>query len=308
MPFVDHFRPRNICGRLSSTPRMPDNAQDNLQLLQLVADSRLTGYLAVASICVLIYDHIVCFPDEVELMWKSRWRFAKIIYLFNRYFSLISICLNTTVILREITTSSVRWLKVQGSTSTVVIATVDLVLMVRVWILYGRRRWLVWLFIFMGIAEVVIMIVVDLFAYAEMTAYVRLGSLIKGCYAYNVPRFLTLYAAAPLLVTLIMFLLTLYKCGVTLHGNAHRVMPIWKLFLRDGVVWFLAVFAAGGSELIIWTSKRETLKQILVVPALVVYSTVASRAILNIKKIMSSESESDGITLSYPDPIVFAPV
>ncbi|KAJ7248756.1 hypothetical protein C8J57DRAFT_1357743 [Mycena rebaudengoi] len=165
------------------------------------------------------------------------------------------------------------------------------------------------------------MAIVDLFAYAEMTgmclflrfsyaihcpipAYVHLGSLIKGCYAYNVPRFLTLYAAAPLLVTFVMFLLTLYKCGVTLHRNDHRVMPIWKLFLRDGVVWFLAVFAAGGSELIIWTSKRETLKQLLVV----VYSTVASRAILNIKNIMSSESESDGITVSCPDPIIFAPV
>ncbi|KAJ7246658.1 hypothetical protein C8J57DRAFT_1523362 [Mycena rebaudengoi] len=65
MPYVDDLRPRNIHGRLPSTPRMPDNAQDNLQLLQLIADSRLTGYLAVASICVLIYDHIVCFPDEV---------------------------------------------------------------------------------------------------------------------------------------------------------------------------------------------------------------------------------------------------
>ncbi|KAJ7254814.1 hypothetical protein C8J57DRAFT_1346696, partial [Mycena rebaudengoi] len=138
-------------------------------------------------------------------------------------------------------------------------------------------------------------IVVDLFAYAEMT---------------DVPWFLTLYAAAPLLVTFIMFLLTL---------NVHRVMPIWKLFLRDGVVWFLAAFAAGGSELIIWSSKRETLKQILVEPsllmilasnrpALVVYSTVASWAILNIKKIMPSESESDGITLGCPNPIVFTPV
>ncbi|KAJ7240281.1 hypothetical protein C8J57DRAFT_1527723 [Mycena rebaudengoi] len=149
MPFVDDHSPRNI------------------RIRSITFHTTLTGYLAgtcvssllnvshdnvsppVASICVLIYDHIVCFPDEVELMRKS-------------------------LILREITTSSEY---VQGSTSTVV-----------------------WLFIFMGIAEFVITIVVDLFAYAEMTAYVHLGSLIKGCYAYNVPRFLTLYAAAPLLV------------------------------------------------------------------------------------------------------------
>lgn len=36
--------------------------------------------------------------------------------------------------------------------------------------------------------------------------------------------------------------MTVYKCGITLWRNAHQVMPVWKLFLRDGVVWFLAVF------------------------------------------------------------------
>ncbi|KAJ6498463.1 hypothetical protein C8R47DRAFT_1212152 [Mycena vitilis] len=114
-------------------------------------------------------------------------------------------------------------------------------------------------------------------------------SIIKGCYAYNVPRFLTFYAAAPLIVTLIMFLMTLYKCVLTLYRMDHRVMPLWKLFLRDGVVWFILVFAAGGSELLIWTMRRETLKQVLLVPALVVYSGVSSRTLLNIKQIMASD-------------------
>ncbi|KAJ7443705.1 hypothetical protein FB451DRAFT_1295410 [Mycena latifolia] len=288
-----------------------DDDDSSELLLQLVADSRLTGYLAgmchhswpgaqlmgiVASVCVLIYDHIVCFTQEVELMWKSRGGLAKSVYLWNRYFSLIAISLNASVIVREITTESscMSWLKVQGVTSTVIIGTVDLVLMLRVWILYGRPRAFVWLFAGMALAEVVLMIVVDFCAYAQMTKYVHLGSIIKGCYAYNVPRFLTLYAAAPLLVTFIMFLMTLYKCGTTLRRNTAHVMPIWKLFLRDGVVWFLAVFAAAGAELLIWTMRRETLKQLLVVPALVVYSTVASRTLLNIKAIMvASEPQTE---------------
>ncbi|KAJ6605088.1 hypothetical protein B0H10DRAFT_2005748 [Mycena sp. CBHHK59/15] len=69
---------------------------DAAELLQLVQDSRLTGYLAAAALCVLIYDHIVCIPDEVELIWKSRWGIAKIIYLWNRYFSLVAISLNAS--------------------------------------------------------------------------------------------------------------------------------------------------------------------------------------------------------------------
>lgn len=63
-------------------------------------------------------------------------------------------------------------------------------------------------------------------------------------------------------------------------------MPVWTLFLRDGVVWFVLVFgmslhfstvgvrlltysecvpAAGGTEVLIWSMRRETLKQLLVV-------------------------------------------
>jgi hypothetical protein len=82
-----------------------------------------------------------------------------------------------------------------------------------------------------------------------------------------------------------MFLMTLYKCGLTLYQMGDFAMPIWKLFLPDGVVWFVLVFgpssrlsfmlhphlkkhcllAAGGSEVLIWTSSRQTLKQLLVV-------------------------------------------
>ncbi|KAF8194780.1 hypothetical protein K438DRAFT_2017336 [Mycena galopus ATCC 62051] len=241
------------------------------EILQLIADSRVTGYFAVASVCLLLYDHIVCFPREVELVWSSRWGLAKAVYLWNRYFSLIAISLNTSVIVREIATATVciGWLKFQGITSTIIIGTVDFVLMHRVWIMYGRPRLFIWLFFFMGIAEVASRIAVDFVAYAQMTQYIHLGPILPGCYAYNVPRFLTVYAAVPLLVTFIMFAMTVYKCGVTLRNSEDQVMPVWKLFLRDGVLWFLAVFAAAGAALLIWTMRRETLKQLLVVPALV---------------------------------------
>ncbi|KAJ7176090.1 hypothetical protein C8R43DRAFT_553890 [Mycena crocata] len=286
---------------------MSSNGDNGIELLQLLEDSRLTGYVAVASFCVLIYDHIVCFHDEVDLMWTSRPGIAKFVYLWNRYFSLIAIGLNMSVIVRDIPTAAVciNWLKVQGMTSTIIIATVDFVLMLRVWILYGRPRIFVWLFAFLGLAEVTAMITVDFVAYAQMTEYVHLGTLLKGCYAYNVPRFLTIYAAVPLL-TFIMFAMTVYKCGITLWRNAHQVMPVWKLFLRDGVVWFLAVFAAAGAELLIWTMRRETLKQLLVVPALVVYSTVASRTLLNIKGIMATDRPNAEISeRESAGPIVF---
>ncbi|KAJ7443708.1 hypothetical protein FB451DRAFT_1413544 [Mycena latifolia] len=299
---------------------MSSNVDETVVLLQLVEDSRLTGCLAVASLCVLIYDHLICFGEEVELMWQSQWGLAKIIYLWNRHFSLVFISLATSAMLREMTTdnayvwkiSCTDWLKLQCVTSTVVIGTVDFVLMLRVWILYGRPRVLVWLFA----------ITVGFFAFAEISEYVHLGwadisplennfliadrPSLKGCYAYNVPRFLALSAAAPVFVTFIMFVLTVYKCCATLQGDIQHYMPVWRLFLRDGVVWFTVVLVAAGTELLIWGMRRDALKQLLVVPALVVYSTVASRALLNIKAIMAT---SDPQLETFPEvPIAFVSV
>jgi hypothetical protein len=42
--------------------------------------------------------------------------------------------------------------------------------------------------------------------------------------------------------TFIMFVMTVYKCCVTLQGQIHHAMPVWRLFLRDGVAWFIVVF------------------------------------------------------------------
>ncbi|KAJ7677160.1 hypothetical protein B0H17DRAFT_1079936 [Mycena rosella] len=171
-------------------------------------------------------------------MWKSHLGLAKIIYLWNRYFSLIAIWCELLLPIR-----------VQGVTSTVIIGTVDFVLMLRVWILFGRPRVLVWLLAGM---------VIDFLAYAQMTSMLYSSSPLLDFYPFH-------YSCETPLQTFVMFAMTVYKCCTTLDWNSHHVMPVWKLFLRDGLVWFLAVFAAAGAELLIWTMRRETLKQLLVV-------------------------------------------
>ncbi|KAJ7204538.1 hypothetical protein C8J57DRAFT_1735056 [Mycena rebaudengoi] len=309
------------------------------QLLQVIADSRLTGYFAGAALCVLIYDHIICSADEVELMWNSRWGLPKIIYFWNRYFSLIAVGLDTSVIVREIQTSRARRFYSRAPAPAHLMSRRELASSAIRSLLrmtgklfqlvtdsrlnldgahrYRRLRPHVESLDSLWKTQVVDLVfhndgnwfVVDSLAFADMKDYIHLGILVKGCYAYNVPRFLTVFTAAPLLVTSIMFVMTLYKCGMTLLRSDHRVMPVWKLFLRDGVVWFLAVFLAGGAELLIWTSRRESLKQLLIVPALVVYSIVSSRALLNIKEIASRESaelQRNDLTLESGNPIVFA--
>ncbi|KAG8698677.1 hypothetical protein FRC08_005766, partial [Ceratobasidium sp. 394] len=41
--------------------------------------------LSVAGVCVLAYDHILTFSDEVRLVWKRKWSIVSTIFVLNRY-------------------------------------------------------------------------------------------------------------------------------------------------------------------------------------------------------------------------------
>ncbi|KAG8681563.1 hypothetical protein FRC08_015552, partial [Ceratobasidium sp. 394] len=41
--------------------------------------------LAIAGACVLVYDHILTFPDEVQLVWKQNWSVVSTLFVLNRY-------------------------------------------------------------------------------------------------------------------------------------------------------------------------------------------------------------------------------
>ncbi|KAJ7649847.1 hypothetical protein FB45DRAFT_1017282 [Roridomyces roridus] len=59
-------------------------------LLQLIADSQTTNYLAAAALTLLIIEHISTFKEEVEYVWKSRLSLWSVLYVWIRYLTLIS--------------------------------------------------------------------------------------------------------------------------------------------------------------------------------------------------------------------------
>ncbi|KAF8868790.1 hypothetical protein BD779DRAFT_875554 [Infundibulicybe gibba] len=72
-------------------PLVTQAPTDTSGLSQIIADIRLTNYIAVGSLALLVFDHILTFGEEVELIWKSRWNLSKTVYLWQRYFALISL-------------------------------------------------------------------------------------------------------------------------------------------------------------------------------------------------------------------------
>ncbi|KAF7314131.1 hypothetical protein HMN09_00572200 [Mycena chlorophos] len=275
---------------------------------QVISDARMTNSMILGALTLLVYDHILTLPDEIELMWPKRDQripATNLVYLWNRYFTLIVLSYDASVqmspyksnasrslsgLFTEIMflsrASCIKFFQGEAATSTLILATVDLILVLRVWLLYEKKRILLYLLFPMILLEILTMAVVAHYTIASVPEYWPLPFPSTGCYPMgNVPRFFAFYSAPVLVVSLTMFALTAYRCGSTLlaHWHGRAELPIYTLFLRDGVFWFVAIFATFIPELVIWATARESLAELLIAPGIAISSIIGSRVLLNIR-------------------------
>ncbi|KAJ6571396.1 hypothetical protein B0H19DRAFT_1255378 [Mycena capillaripes] len=280
--------------RMSPLPPTPAELE---QLLQLTQDAKITSYFAVAALTFLVFDHILSLDHEIEFVWKRRKSLASYVYLWvgidyvsllssnrpqNRYFTLIITCCGI-------------YTQFEGVSSTLIVATVDVILLLRVWILFGKSRNLLYFLVPLMTVEIGVMLFIAIFTINEANKYVHVGTFLSGCYSLTVPKFFTLYPVPSLVVheTFTMFVMTVHNCktrlGATLKGRntmslVNNTMPLVNLFLRDGIYWFLAVVAVNPPQIIIWAVARPTLTELLIIPSIVVYSIIGSRVLLNMSQ------------------------
>ncbi|KAJ7506530.1 hypothetical protein B0H11DRAFT_1971669 [Mycena galericulata] len=187
----------------------------------------------------------------------------------------------------------------QMATSTVIIISADLILVLRVWILFGRSEKLLYFMVPLIAAEMIAMIAIGFYTINSLEQYLHIGPILGGCYSLKVPRFLTFYAIPPFVTAVVMFSMTIHKCGAALSALGPGRTPVITLFLRDGVFWFLALVLVSVVEIVLWNKARPSLAQIPVVPATGLIAVIGARVVLNIKHVTSApDIDPDAVT--YP--------
>ncbi|KAJ6510865.1 hypothetical protein C8R45DRAFT_965420 [Mycena sanguinolenta] len=236
-------------------------------------------------------------------MWLSKWNAAKCLYLWNRYFSLFALSFDAFFYVHSTASNNTceAFLQVQGLAATIIVGTVDFVLLLRVYVLYENSKKMLFFLIPLVLCEVIPMAVISILSDLPLKTFARFDGLF-GCYALSVPRFLTFYTIPALAVSSIMFGLTLYKCGfaITKTGIVSE-MPVIRLFARDGIIWFIAVLLITSTDIIIWAAGRPTLAEVNIAMSCALYSIIASRVLLNIKTTLSKTDNLTTMTLQTRD-------
>ncbi|KAJ7161211.1 hypothetical protein C8R46DRAFT_1106732 [Mycena filopes] len=266
----------------------------------ILADARLTNYLAASAIAILVAEYLGTIDDEIEFVWNRRWSIPSFLYLWNRYMTVFTVLSCSLYMFREIDSNNTcrAFIVAEGLVSTLLVVSLDLMLTLRVWVLYGKTRRAAWLLFPLLIAELGSMLVILLLPATYLNDFVHLGPTLPGCY-FTIPvmrgPYFALFAVPPLFVTFLMFILTVYKCSMVLTKDKSIDMPIVTLFMRDGIIWFVVVFGIDGAQLVVWAMGRATLTQVLIIPSLVLYSLVSSRVLLNTKSLSGTSTAEDDV-------------
>jgi len=80
--------PLSQSGRLAAT-------MDSEALPVIIEHIQASRYVSAAGLVVLLYDHLLTFDQELQLIWRAKTTLPKLLFLFNRYTVPIAMIIRT---------------------------------------------------------------------------------------------------------------------------------------------------------------------------------------------------------------------
>ncbi|KAI0341189.1 hypothetical protein BDW22DRAFT_1430329 [Trametopsis cervina] len=266
------------------------------RLITALSQTRAVSYSEVASVTVLAYDVLITMSDELECIWNKRWTAPKALYIAIRYLplgfqlALLGINVDGTTGLHYTLEQCKQWVVFQGVVLQLVITTVDIVFIMRVYALYNKSR-----VVLIGLSTLLIAEVAYL-SYNLATVTPKL-TVADDCFVRSSPKTFILYWIVSLIFETILFALTVFKfIGAVKAGWGKR--PVMKEFVQDGTWAFALVFVTMCINSALYHNVHSPLAGICFTWLQSVLSFAGSRLILNPRKRTSTGTTQGSEALS----------
>jgi len=212
-------------------------------LIHVLHAIRLVTSCEAASCTLFIWDYILTFSMEVDLVWKSKWNFIKGLYLFQRYLPFIDTLWRVLHVQTggSLTKSACRNLYYStGVMMAVGIAASEMILTIRTWAVWNRNKYLsiilptlyvlVW-----GSCVIIVCIFLNSITFSD-PPYTGL----KGCFLTQANKDLVIVWVQLIAWDTLVLVLMLVP-GVQAYQYGGNTSLI-KVIYRDGVIYYLYLF------------------------------------------------------------------
>ncbi|KAI0698181.1 hypothetical protein C8T65DRAFT_660965 [Cerioporus squamosus] len=224
----------------------------------------------VAAFALLVWDILTTLDEEVKLIWPSDWTLPKSLYLFVRYFSLITLIFHNIRVI-----PCVPWLIMEIISTFLVELAAEVIIILRVYAVYAAQRKILRIMLLGFGLQVVIMAV---------SLGVSMPKIVAGfyCNAADLPAEMVLYSTASIVFE--TFLFGLMMVGVirgAKEGYADTLLL--RVLVRDGAIAFAGLFLVMLLNTILFTLAPTTLVTVGFPWLLAIVGSAGSRLVLKVR-------------------------
>ncbi|CAA7263903.1 unnamed protein product [Cyclocybe aegerita] len=256
-------------------------------LTNIARTLRISKSTQLAGFITLVYDHVLTIDDEMqaERIWKERLSGASLLFLLNRYVSLLRAIVGIAAFHHP------RWagaicdhvVHFLGSSSVVVTSLCGLLMILRVYALYRRSNTLLAFLLSIWIAQLVASAVGVSKAEALQLPP---GPGFVGCILSAPSKWFAVNWAGPLILDGTVFFLTLWRTREYIFSSDR--IPLLHILVRDGTLYFLVIFLVNLSNAFLFFFAPQNLKPVTSPLSVMLTSTMVSRLVLNLRSAPSA--------------------
>ncbi|KAH8914716.1 hypothetical protein BT69DRAFT_1201421, partial [Atractiella rhizophila] len=232
---------------------------------------------------VTVWDWILALPKEYQRIWKNQWSLIKILYLFNRYWTLIVLGLSLASFLSNFTQQTcerfVIWIPALCMWTTV---CSECILLVRTYAIWQKNKYVLWGLLALLTGEIAVLLT-SLHVFRRTATAVPISGtgpcIATG--AKNGKDFTVAYWVSPIVFDSVVLILTVYKCTNYMRQGART--PLLKVFFRDGLLYFGCIFICNLINTIFYLLPNPALEAVNSPMSLLLTSVACSHIILNLR-------------------------
>ncbi|KAF9265732.1 hypothetical protein L218DRAFT_956715 [Marasmius fiardii PR-910] len=263
----------------------------------------LIHILQVYTSCMVtlaVWDWLSCLKMEWMYIWKRQWTLMKCLYLWTRYYGLLAFALNLWLFNDNFTAEQCKTLHyIIAATCMWVTLGSEAILAVRTYAFLGKGKVLGGILALMLLAETSFLLYVSI-AGVHQTPQVFPHS---PCTASDAPgkHIVSGFWLAPVAFDLICTFFTVYKAFQLYTVGVKN--PIVGIFLREGVLYFLAVAFVNVLNAAFMFQSNANIQNINCFLALVLSQVLCCRLVLNLRASRDSGSASSYSVQSGTHPV-----